>query len=89
MQVTGHVSGNVLLKNVEKANEDGFFYVVLEAKVIEGSAVPLGSNHITPTIGIEAVKEKEQTTEPVSEPSADTQKNTTLNEFYNEIISKL
>ena len=76
--------------NIEKANEDGFFYVVLEAKVLEGSAVPLGSNHVTPTVSVETVKQvKEQTTEPVIEPSADTHSEATLTEFYNQIISKL
>ena len=35
--------------NAELANEKGYFYAVTEAKVIEGSAVPIGSNHVTPT----------------------------------------
>jgi len=35
--------------NAEIAIEKGYFYAVTEAKVIEGSAVPVGSNHITPT----------------------------------------
>ena len=35
--------------NAELAIEKGYFYAVTEAKVIEGSAVPIGSNHITPT----------------------------------------
>jgi len=73
--------------NVEKANEEGYFYVVLEAKVLEGSAVPLGSNHITPTQSVEEIKEIK--TEPVIEPSADTQKETTQQEFINHIINKL
>ena len=38
----------------EVVNKDditnGFFWAVLEAKVIEGSAVPMGSNPITPTL---------------------------------------
>ncbi len=37
------------IANPEMADEYGFFFVVTEAKVIEGSAVLLGSNSITPT----------------------------------------
>jgi hypothetical protein len=36
--------------NSEEATKNGYFWVVLEAKVIEGSAVPFGSNPITPTM---------------------------------------
>tara|TARA_R110000787_G_scaffold261374_1_gene366723 strand:+ start:3110 stop:3955 length:846 start_codon:yes stop_codon:yes gene_type:complete len=36
--------------NKEEAEQKGFFWVIFEAKVIEGSAVPSGSNPITPTI---------------------------------------
>lgn len=38
------------IANKERADELGYFYAVTEAKVIEGSAVPLGSNIMTPTI---------------------------------------
>jgi hypothetical protein len=50
--------------NIEKAEEFGYFWAVTEAKVREGSAVPLGSNWATPTL------ENNKT-----EPSKDTQKN--------------
>ena len=36
--------------NKEDAENLGYFWVVTEAKVIEGSAVPMGSNPVTPTI---------------------------------------
>ncbi len=36
--------------NKERADELGMFWVVKEAKVIEGSAVPIGSNTVTPTL---------------------------------------
>ena len=39
-----------IIANKQNTIENGFFYAVKEAKVIEGSAVPLGSNTITPTI---------------------------------------
>ena len=40
--------------NSEAAEEQGFFWAVLEAKIVEGSAVPVGSNIIPPTIGFKA-----------------------------------
>lgn len=39
--------------NPEVAEERGYFWAVTEAKVVEGSAVPLGSNYATPTLSIE------------------------------------
>lgn len=38
--------------NKEVAEDQGYFWAVTEAKVIEGSAVPLGSNFATPTISV-------------------------------------
>lgn len=49
------------IANKDEAEKNGYFFAVLEAKAVEGSAVPLGSNHITPTLSIK-------------EPSDDTQK---------------
>lgn len=36
--------------NKERADERGYFWLIKEAKVIEGSAVPIGSNSATPTL---------------------------------------
>ena len=60
--------------NKEQADEKGYFWYVLEAKVIEGSAVPLGSNYITPTISVEAKAAPEQSTQQDIEPEQSTQK---------------
>jgi hypothetical protein len=38
------------IANKEEVEAQGFFFPVREAKVIEGSAVPLGSNYVTPTL---------------------------------------
>jgi hypothetical protein len=38
------------IANQDVADENGYFWYVLEAKCIEGSAVPLASNTCTPTI---------------------------------------
>lgn len=51
----------------KEAETDGYFYAVLEAKAIEGSAVLMGSNHVTPTYSTE-INDKS-----IIEPSNDTQ----------------
>lgn len=38
--------------NRDEVEDEGYFFAVTEAKVIEGSAVPRGSNYATPTIQI-------------------------------------
>lgn len=57
--------------NPEAAKDEGFFWVVLEAKAIEGSAVPIGSNRITPTT--ENNMKSEPSDDTHKEPSNDTQ----------------
>ena len=42
-----------VVANKEVADERGYFWVVSEAKIIEGSAVVMGSNSATPTISVE------------------------------------
>lgn len=56
--------------NKEVAENQGYFWAVTEAKIVEGSAVVKGSNYATPTISIEAVKNdtsKEEQQEPTKE----------------------
>jgi len=64
------------IANKELADEKGYFWAVTEAKIIEGSAVVMGSNSATPTLNnkSEAV---EDTAEEQQEPSNDTQTHTT------------
>lgn len=38
------------IANKAEVKKDGYFYAIYEAKAIEGSAVPIGSNQITPTL---------------------------------------
>lgn len=60
-----------LAANKEIANEKGYFWVVKEAKLTEGSAVPLGSNYATPTLDNNKNKsEPDKTTQQESEKSA-------------------
>jgi hypothetical protein len=58
--------------NKERADEKGYFWVVKEAKVIEGSAVPLGSNWATPTVSVKNEEPPEGTPDK-SQPSEDTE----------------
>lgn len=39
-----------MVANREEAEADGYFWAVLEAKIMEGSAVVFGSNSVTPTL---------------------------------------
>lgn len=64
------------IANKSAADEQGYFWAVTEAKVIEGSAVPIGSNRITPTIEI---TEAGKSTSTKIEPSEDTHRNLLLN----------
>jgi len=67
--------------NKEAAEENGFFWLVKEAKVIEGSAVPIGSNQITPTI--ENNKNTfEPSTDTQEEPPTSTPKNESEKGFF-------
>jgi len=63
--------------NKDFAEEVGFFWAVKEAKVIEGSAVPLGSNQITPTYSTEAAK--------ALRPNEVVNTDTSLNNFYKHL----
>lgn len=72
------------IANAEVADGLGYFWYVLEAKCIEGSAVPIGSNAATPTLTIEGLN-PEDTNEPPegtqgkSEPVDTTQKGVDYN----------
>lgn len=70
------------IANKEVADEQGYFWAVTEAKIIEGSAVVKGSNYATPTISVEAVKD---TTTEQTEPSIDTQTFEQLKKIINKI----
>ncbi len=60
--------------NKDEAESTGNFWAVLEAKIIEGSAVLRGSNYATPTQSVTEVKnEAEIITSTIIEPSQDTQ----------------
>lgn len=61
------------IANNERADETGYFWAVTEAKLVEGSAVVMGSNTITPTLdnnmkADESLSNKEEPTEVTQEP---------------------
>jgi hypothetical protein len=49
-----------MVANKEALKGTKYFWAVLEAKAIEGSAVPAGSNSFTPTTSIKSVEEKQE-----------------------------
>ena len=67
------------IANKHDADERGYFWAVTEAKVIEGSAVPIGSNQITPTI--EVTEAGKQATSTEIEPTIEV----TQKEFRNQL----
>ena len=67
--------------NKDHAEEKGYFWFVREAKLIEISAVLLGSNELTPTLAED--KEAVKTSTSKQEPSTDTQSKLIINpNFY-------
>lgn|SRR5574343_296139 len=78
-----------LIANKEVADDKGYFWVVTEAKIIEGSAVVMGSNSATPTLSNKdtiVIEEKENELEPPkgtlnNEPTEVTQKTRKFNVF--------
>lgn len=49
-----------LIANKEEAENVSYFFAVTEAKAIEGSAVPVGSNRATPTLGQKTNTDKDE-----------------------------
>lgn len=49
------------IANKDSAMEQGYFWAVTEAKVVEGSAVPIGSNTITPTLSAKNIDSSSDT----------------------------
>ena len=68
------------IANKEEAISQGYFWAVKEAKVIEGSAVPIGSNQFTPTLENNKSKPVQATS---TEPVRATQNNDILIHYLN------
>jgi hypothetical protein len=73
--------------NKEDAENAGNFWAILEAKIIEGSAVLRGSNIATPTQSVTEIKEEaELITSPKIEPSNDTQPIKTASQMMQNLV---
>lgn len=55
--------------NKDDAKQSGYFWAILEAKLIEGSAVPIGANTITPTLSVEPKAEPPKGTPKFNVPN--------------------
>lgn len=73
-----------IIANKETADERGYFWVVKEAKIIEGSAVVMGSNSATPTLENKEEIEAVLIDTSKDEPSIDTQTKQQLKELLNK-----
>lgn len=74
-----------IIANKENADERGYFWVVKEAKIIEGSAVVMGSNSATPTLeNKEEIEPSKDTLD--NEPLQDTQQVQT--KLLKELLNK-
>ena len=69
------------IANKEDVEMQGYFFAVLEAKAIEGSAVKIGSNTITPTLENNKFEPLEDTQKTIQEPLKDTLKASELKEI--------
>lgn len=73
-----------IIANKSVAEDKGYFFAVLEAKLIEISAVPIGSNRVTPTQSVREEKgiiEADVITSTTIEPVITTQKETQKQNF--------
>ena len=62
------------IANKEVADDRGYFFYVLEAKCMEGSAVPMGSNTATPTLSVNEKNQPLNGTDNTLEPDKSTLK---------------
>ena len=74
-----------MVANKEMADNYGYFWAVSEAKVIEGSAVPLGSNPATPTLNISETKSTQE--KPAERSQEKNEPQITVDDFK-EVIKK-
>ncbi|MBS7112625.1 MAG: hypothetical protein KH100_15690 [Dysgonomonas mossii] len=70
------------IANKEDVDQYGYFWAVIEQKLMEGSAVVFGSNFATPTISVEPVADTSTKKDPVTTTPLEEQKTiTNLNLF--------
>lgn len=59
--------------NREEAEESGYFWAVLEAQIVEGSAVLFGSNNVTPNTEATLIPSKTQVEDTTNQPPPGTE----------------
>lgn len=69
--------------NSDRALEQGYFFAVTEAKLVEGSAVVLGSNFATPTISVNELQPSDDTVEANKDDSRESTTDFTKIKFIN------
>lgn len=74
--------------NKEDVDAAGIFWAVTEAAIVEGSAVVLGSNNVTPTISITEAGKSTSETDKAEEPGGPTQKQQKRQSRFASIGSK-
>lgn len=69
--------------NKEMAEKLGYYFTVYEAKMIEGSAVPIGSNTVTPTLSMsdKDIEPSKDTQDKEEKPSDDTSQDSLFYKF--------
>jgi hypothetical protein len=63
-----------MVANGDEAEKEGFFWAVLEAKIMEGSAVLFGSNSATPTLETTQLGKMDSTQDTTDQPPHSTEK---------------
>jgi hypothetical protein len=74
------------IANKDQADDEGHFWVVKEAKIVEGSAVVMGSNYATPTLENKTIAEQITIDNAEAEKSLQTERE---KELLKELLNKI
>lgn len=77
-----------IVANKEVADERGYFWVISEAKIIEGSAVVMGSNSATPTLSVENKTDADTITPEIKNEPLDNTQNEKQKDLLKELLNK-
>ena len=76
------------IANKEVADERGYFWIIKEAKIVEGSAVVMGSNSATPTLETKEELEPSQDTLDIEAEQSLQQADETAKELLKQYLNK-
>lgn len=77
-----------MIANKEEVDAVGYFWAVTEAKIVEGSAVPMGSNWATPTQSVSSKAAEEGTLDSTEPPAGTQEDNQTKTVDWEKIANK-